>query len=50
MTESEALKLLELSVPFTDKDLKEAYIKMSKKYHPDTGGDAEMMKKINSAK
>ena len=50
MDRLEALKLLELNAPFTDKDLKAAYIKMSKKYHPDTGGDAEMMKKINSAK
>lgn len=50
MDRLEALKLLELNGQFTDKDLKKAYIKMSKKYHPDTGGDAEMMKKINSAK
>lgn len=50
MEYSEALKLLNLNENFSDKELKKAYLKMSKVYHPDLNGDEEMMKKINEAR
>ena len=51
MAVDEALKVLEISS--TDArdtvKLKTAYRNASRKHHPDTGGDPEMMKKVNEA-
>lgn len=53
MNKSEALKLFDLVEPYTDKDLRKSYLKLSKKFHPDVNGSCdaeEIMKKINEAK
>jgi len=42
-------KVLELSKDATQDDIKNAYRKLAKKYHPDTGGDEVLFKKINDA-
>ena len=51
MAVEEALKVLELSAADARDaaKLKTAYRTASRKHHPDTGGDPEMMKKVNEA-
>lgn len=53
MTLEEALKIMELSIPFTADDLKKSYRRMAKLYHPDYHpGDKEcedIFKKANNA-
>lgn len=51
MAVDEALKVLELSAidARNTTKLKTAYRAASRKHHPDTGGDPEMMKKVNEA-
>lgn len=50
MTRDEAMRVLELSdYSYTDADLKKALRKASKKYHPDLGGDPQMMMLVNEA-
>jgi curved DNA-binding protein len=42
-------KILGLSKDASQEDIKKTYRKLSKKHHPDMGGDDEMFKKINEA-
>jgi curved DNA-binding protein CbpA len=44
-----ALDTLELPKLITKADVKRQYRFLSKKYHPDHGGDAEQQEQINSA-
>ena len=44
-----ALELLELPTLITKVDLKKQYRFLSKKYHPDQGGDAKKQEQINTA-
>lgn len=48
MTIKQALSILRPVGP-TEKDLKEAYRAAAFKFHPDKGGDAEIMKLVNNA-
>lgn len=48
MTEEEAYKILELSSKHSE-NIKNSYLKLSKKHHPDKGGDPEIFLKINKA-
>jgi DnaJ-class molecular chaperone len=43
------MSLLGLTYGFSKKELKRKYREKSKENHPDKGGDAEIMKSINSA-
>ena len=51
--EGKALGVMNLSYPFTRKELKLRYIGLAKKYHPDMNGGSreaeERLKKINRA-
>lgn len=51
MNLTESLSLLELEYGFSEQDLKAAYRKMARRYHPDIIGDAsnEKMTQINMA-
>lgn len=49
MNYSEALNLFGLTGGFTEENLRKKYLELSKKYHPDMGGNDEMMKKVNAA-
>lgn len=49
MNYSEALNLFGFTSTFTEENLRKKYLELSKKYHPDMGGNDEMMKKINAA-
>jgi len=42
-------KTLGVEKSVSTKDLRRAYLKLSKTHHPDKGGDADMFKKINAA-
>lgn len=42
-------KVLDVQPGASDKEIKAAYYRLVKIHHPDTGGDPEMMKKINAA-
>jgi DnaJ-class molecular chaperone len=44
-------KLLGVATTTSEKDMKKAYYKLAKKYHPDTAGDkyADKFKEISSA-
>ena len=42
MTRSELLLILGLRYDFTEKELKRAYLKKVKEFHPDNGGDTAM--------
>jgi len=44
-----ALDILELPKLITRSDLKKQYRFLSKKYHPDTGGDAQKQEELNTA-
>jgi curved DNA-binding protein CbpA len=44
-----ALNILELPKLITKADIKRQYRFLSKKYHPDRGGDANMQEQINYA-
>jgi DnaJ-class molecular chaperone len=44
-----ALEMLELPTLITKADLKKQYRFVSKKYHPDIGGEVEKQEQINSA-
>ena len=45
----EALEVLELPKFITREDIKNQYRFLAKKYHPDVGGDAERMERLNHA-
>jgi DnaJ-class molecular chaperone len=45
----EALDVLALPPFISKKDIKAQYYALSKKHHPDRGGDAQEMEKINRA-
>ncbi len=45
----EALETLALPTLVTEEDIKKQYRHLAKKYHPDQGGDAREMEKINQA-
>lgn len=47
--EDEALQLFGLDDNATQDDVKKKYRQLAKQYHPDTGGDAEQFKRINTA-
>lgn len=49
MNRSEALKVLGVSSGFTEQELKSAYRKAVKKYHPDVGGDAQKFQMVQVA-
>lgn len=49
LTVNEAEDILELDGSWDSSTLKDAYRKAALKHHPDKGGDAEMMKKVNEA-
>jgi curved DNA-binding protein CbpA len=49
LTVNEAEDILELGDSWDSSTLKDAYRKAALKHHPDKGGDAEMMKKVNEA-
>jgi curved DNA-binding protein CbpA len=42
-------EILGVSIDATDKDIKKAYIKLSKEHHPDKGGDKERFQEILNA-
>jgi len=44
-----ALNILALPPLITKSDIKKRYYFLSKKYHPDLGGDAQKMEEINDA-
>ncbi len=44
-----ALDTLGLPTLITKEDIKNQYYFLAKKYHPDTGGDAEIMEQLNHA-
>lgn len=44
-----ALDLFGLKIPTTREAVKSAYKLLAKQHHPDAGGDAEMMKRVNAA-
>lgn len=46
---AEALSLFGFTGNFTEENLRRKYLELSKKYHPDIGGNDEMMKNINAA-
>ncbi|SFV90724.1 heat shock protein [hydrothermal vent metagenome] len=48
-TIEEALDVLELPKLVTKKDIQKQYRFLAKKYHPDFGGDAAEMERINAA-
>ena len=41
--------LLEVERSATHDEIRKAYLKLSKKHHPDKGGDSELFKKIQKA-
>jgi len=45
----EALEILDLPRFITRDEIKKQYRFLARKYHPDRGGDAEMMERINAA-
>jgi DnaJ-class molecular chaperone len=45
----EALEVLELPKFITKADLKKQYRFLAGKYHPDKGGDAQKMERVNAA-
>ena len=49
MDYKQALVILGLAEGFTEDELKKKYRELSMKWHPDKGGDEEMMKQINVA-
>lgn len=50
MTLDEAIRLLGLeNTDLTPENIRKAFRQKSKQYHPDLGGDAEMMKKVIEA-
>lgn len=50
MTIAEALSILELSIPFSQGDLKHHYRQLCKQYHPDQIQEDTKCKKLNEAK
>ena len=44
-----ALKVMELTPFITYEEIKKRYRELSKKYHPDFGGDKKMMEKLNKS-
>lgn len=50
MTYNQALDTLGLDSGYSEDDLKKAYKDLSKKLHPDLGGDVEKMKDVNRAR
>ncbi len=49
MNYSDALSLFGFTGDFTEENLRKKYLELSKKYHPDMGGNDELMKKVNTA-
>jgi len=49
MTVERARAILCLSSARDERDIKSAYRKKARQYHPDLGGDEEMMKDLNLA-
>ena len=45
----EALEILGLPTLISEEDIKKQYRHLAKKYHPDQGGDAQEMERINQA-
>ena len=50
MNLSECLKLFSLDNSYSKEDIKRSYKRLSKKHHPDLGGDKEKFVKINDAR
>lgn len=50
MTTTEALKLLELTRPFTQEQLQSAWRSAARDAHPDAGGSDEEMAQLNAAR
>ena len=48
-TIEEALEVLELPKLITKKDIQQQYRFLAKKHHPDVGGDASDMERLNAA-
>jgi DnaJ-class molecular chaperone len=48
-TIEEALEILELPKLITKEDVRKQYRYLAKKNHPDTGGDARKMERLNAA-
>lgn len=46
---AKALEALQLPPFISKKDIKQQYRFLAKKYHPDSGGDAQKMEEINHA-
>ncbi len=46
---AQALEVLELPKLITKKDIKKQYRFLSRRYHPDLGGDPKKMEQINEA-
>src|SRR4051812_45603393 len=47
--EKDYYKILGVSDAATDKEIKAAYRRLSKKHHPDSGGDEEQFKEVSAA-
>jgi len=43
------LLVLGLTPPATESDIKRAYRRLAKRYHPDSGGDADMFRELQDA-
>lgn len=46
---AKALEILQLPPFISKRDMKQQYHFLAKKYHPDSGGDAQKMEELNNA-